>query len=346
MQRTNSMLELSDMKLIRRYSSKLSLDESGRSSLPSISETESLSYSGGTGNASTCAFLPMDSSMSRGIRGGLRSIIVVEEPDDDDHTFFLGIVDIDEEQPQHAQRPQPETPEDSDAYTKLHENRAALKIGGNGEESPQKPTLVDKSGLSASLPNRFSSSSPGGVGVGLRRVASGSCLKRANSEDTIKKPKRTISFANLEIREYDLTIGDNPSVSYGPPVQLSWQYSESQTRCLEEYESEKLMDRSRGRRSSRVENISWVKREALLKRQGFSQNDIEANMKEVNKVKQGRSLTRALVITGRAEEALESAGRKLKRFFGNSSESKDRRTIRPIIDDSTLGDRASITSTS
>ena len=92
------------------------------------------------------------------------------------------------------------------------------------------------------------------------------------------------------------------------------------------------MDRSRGRRSRRVENMSWAKREALLKRQGFTQDDIEAQLKEVNKVKQGRSVTRALVVTGRTEEALESAGRKLKRFFGSngpSQQSKGRRTIFP-----------------
>ena len=148
-----------------------------------------------------------------------------------------------------------------------------------------------------------------------------SCLKRRNSNEGAK-PKRTISFTNLEIREYDLTIGDNPSVSYGPPVQLSWQYSQGETRDLEDYESQKMLDRSRGRRSRRVENMSWAKREAMLKRQGFSQDDIQAKVKEVNKVKQGRSVTRALVVTGRTEEALESAGRKLKRFFGGSNSSK------------------------
>jgi hypothetical protein len=176
----------------------------------------------------------------------------------------------------------------------------------------------------------------------LHRVASASCLKRRNSGVT--KPKRTISFTNLEIREYDLTIGDNPSVSYGPPVQLSWQYSEGQTRDLEDYESQKELDRSRGRRSHRVENISWAKREALLKRQGFSEDDIQAKMKEVNKMKQGRSVTRALVVTGRAEEALESAGRKLKRFFGSDSQqSKLGRRMTSshrAIDDSISGGRS------
>lgn len=333
------MLEASDMKAIRRHSSKLSMSLDG--SLPSISETESpTTSSGGTRlslGTQNDSGISVDSSMNRGIRGGLRPCIVAEEPDDDDNIF--GNIDMVQAQTQ----PLPE--EDSNVYTKLHGSEVPLKFG---HESPQKPSLADKSGLSASLPSSLSSSYPAGARHhrevdSLSLSVSGSCLKRANSENK-KQIKRSISFSNLQVREYDLTIGDNPSVSYGPPVQLSWRYSES-SRDLEEYENEKQLDRSRGRRSSRVENISWAKREALLKRQGFSQDDIDARMKEVNKVKQGRSVTRALVVTGRTEEALESAGRKLKRFFGGSSpESNDRRTIFPhrsFTNDSTIGDRAS-----
>ena len=333
------MLEASDMKAIRRHSSKLSMSLDG--SLPSISETESpTTCSGGTRlslSTQNDAGISVDSSMNRGIRGGMRPCIVAEEPDDDD---IFGDIDMGQ-----AQTPE----EESNVYTNLHGSEVPLKFE---HDSPQKPSLTDKSGLSASLP---SSLSPAGArhhrklsgSSGSRSLSvSGSCLKRANSENK-KQMKRSISFSNLQVREYDLTIGDNPSVSYGPPVQLSWQYSESKAIEIEEYETEKQLDRSLGRRSKRVENISWAKREALLKRQGFSQDDIDARMKEVNKVKQGRSVTKALVVTGRTEEALESAGRKLKRFFGGSGspESKDRRTIfphRPITKDSTIGDRASI----
>ena len=330
------MLEASDMKAIRRQS--LALD----GSMPSISETESpTTCSGGTrlslGTQNDDSGISVDSSMNRGIRGGLRPCIVAEEPDDDD---IFGNMTYDTVQ---AQTPE----EESNVYTNLHGSQVPLKFG---DESPQKPSLTDKSGLSASLPSCLSSRAGARhhreVSGSRSLSASGSCLKRANSENK-KQIKRSISFSNLQVREYDLTIGDNPSVSYGPPVQLSWQYSEHNARSLEEYENEKQLDLSRGRRNSRVENISWVKREALLKRQGFSQDDIDTRMKEVNKVKQGRSVTRALVVTGRTEEALESAGRKLKRFFGGGGnpESKDRQTIsprRPITNDSAIGDRASI----
>lgn len=358
------MLELSDVRQLRRYSSKLSLDGSSRSSLPSISETESLSCSNGTETtphrSSTSGFLPLDNSMNRGIRGGSsRPIIVVEEPDDEDDTdndFFLGSLDVDEEQPG-ACYEQQQTPEDSQgSHTKSHENSMHPSDEKRSNQPAQGPSLRYKNDLSASMPvilpsssstndesGNSTSSTAAPQGPGLRRAASVSCLKRRTSNEGTK-PKRTISFTNLEIREYDLTIGDNPSVSYGPPVQLSWQYSQSEARDLEDYESQKMLDRSRGRRSRRVENMSWAKREAMLKRQGFSQDDIEAKVTEVNKVKQGRSVTRALVVTGRTEEALESAGRKLKRFFGSngpSQHSKGRRTIFPhrSIDDSASGRR-------
>lgn len=361
------MLELSDVQQLRRYSSKISLDGSSRSSLPSISETESLSCSNGTETtphkASTSGFLPMDNSINRGIRGGSsRPIIVVEEPDDDDdeadNDFFLGSLDIDEDQPCACHQQQ--TPEDSiGSHTKSHGNPMHPNEEKNTNQTTQGPLLRYKNDLSASMPVILPSSSsakhengtpisPSQEMPGLRRAASVSCLKRHNPNEGTK-PKRTISFTNLEIREYDLTIGDNPSVSYGPPVQLSWQYSQGETRDLEDYESQKMMDRSRGRRSCCVENISWAKREAMLKRQGFSQHDIDAKVKEVNKIKQRRSVTRALVATGRTEEALESAGRKLKRFFGSSSPSQHsncRRAIFPhrSIDDSASGRRRRSTS--
>lgn len=35
---------------------------------------------------------------------------------------------------------------------------------------------------------------------------------------------RNVSFSHLQIREYEVTLGDNPSVSSGAPVSLGWNY--------------------------------------------------------------------------------------------------------------------------
>mmetsp|Transcript_5653 Transcript_5653/g.6939 ORF Transcript_5653/g.6939 Transcript_5653/m.6939 type:complete len:178 (+) Transcript_5653:66-599(+) len=48
---------------------------------------------------------------------------------------------------------------------------------------------------------------------------------------------RSVQFDKVEIREYSITLGDNPSCSSGPPISLGWNYSdEEQSIPLEQYE--------------------------------------------------------------------------------------------------------------
>ena len=53
--------------------------------------------------------------------------------------------------------------------------------------------------------------------------------------------KRNVSFSHLRIREYAITLGDNPSVSSGPPVTLDWAYDpHEKTAPVEAFEAVRI----------------------------------------------------------------------------------------------------------
>jgi hypothetical protein len=125
------------------------------------------------------------------------------------------------------------------------------------------------------------------------------------------KCRREVSFSNVVVRGYCMTLGDNPSCSYGPPVCLDWKYEDIATVTLEDYEA------NRGkRRSLRQMVMSYYLRVEILEKVGHTQNEIKSVMKEVNKLKRQREMTKLFAPVMGVESALKSAGRKAKRAVG------------------------------
>lgn len=60
-------------------------------------------------------------------------------------------------------------------------------------------------------------------------TVSKSLLERTSSSPAILIPcaKAKVGFTSVQIREYPRILGDNPSVSTGPPITLSWNYDEA-----------------------------------------------------------------------------------------------------------------------
>lgn len=122
--------------------------------------------------------------------------------------------------------------------------------------------------------------------------------------------KSNVSFDKLYVREYGMVLGDNPSVSAGPPVSIGWEVQEEYNHDIENYEEE---------RAPRRETFQMViprhGREALLKTAGHSRAEFASVIRGVNRTKNQRKSSVRNVSSTNFDEKIENVGRKFKSLF-------------------------------
>ena len=92
-----------------------------------------------------------------------------------------------------------------------------------------------------------------------------------------------VSFCNVEIREHEVQLGDNPSVSAGLPLTLGWKVVRSSIHDVDEYESNRLGSRLGRRKMSKDE------RSSILQDCGYSMEEFAMIAVEIQKIKEQRS---------------------------------------------------------
>jgi hypothetical protein len=126
--------------------------------------------------------------------------------------------------------------------------------------------------------------------------------------------KRNVSFGSMKIREYNVAISDHPSCSYGPPIQLSWDYTERDDETLDSYEEKRRTTHKR--RSGHELLLSFYERHfMLIKTAGYSKSEIRETMKEVERVKRERMVTDMFLPTQQIDEQMENVVDTVKRLF-------------------------------
>ena len=127
--------------------------------------------------------------------------------------------------------------------------------------------------------------------------------------------ERTVSFSSLEIREFNMTLGDHPSAISGPPVALDWdQGAGARVVDLDEYE------RARSpRRKRRQLKLSYKDRKGILQN-SFSDDEINKQWREALEIRMQRkeTLSRGLVLMT-MDDIWESTCRKTKRLSNGIS---------------------------
>lgn len=168
---------------------------------------------------------------------------------------------------------------------------------------------------SISRPARYCSESSISTG-------SGSILRpaRYSSERSIRtttsmadEAKSQVYFSTLEIREYPITLGNNPGGVQGPPICLDWKHKEERTVfvSLDEYEGKR-----EPRRSENDLYIPECLRRWKLLEQGVSMRRMQKASKEADNVRKQRRKTIQIVTGKTPPTALDELKCMVKQLVG------------------------------
>lgn len=126
----------------------------------------------------------------------------------------------------------------------------------------------------------------------------GSCGSSLASSSNISKE---VKFDNVKIREYNISLSQNPSCSEGPPVELGWQFREPPPVNLQEYELQRKPFRRRSLHDLILSDS--VRRRMLL--QTYSPREITEAIRNVEQLKRQRIVTYMMLPAAAIDEAAE-----------------------------------------
>lgn len=178
------------------------------------------------------------------------------------------------------------------------EEMVPIKDSDGSGSSPSSSIIIGplhKARSAMNLQKDVSSSSDMNKSSTLRRCTSQSILKTSSSyiisdgyerSSNSVKLKPSTSFSTLEIREYPITLGDNPGGAQGPPISLDWKHNKKHTQVvpLEDYEETRPQRRNRQEMHMPGNTRRW----RLLREKGVSVKEIEKATKAADTVRRQR----------------------------------------------------------
>ena len=210
------------------------------------------------------------------------------------------------------------TPKPSQAIEKPEQDTAKDHTNQTPSLSHDNFTLLTKQERASSFPTEHLLASSRHSFSSLSRKSS---LKKTSSigrfsQQQQQQPsssqhfKPSVSFGNLKIREYRVALSDHPSCSYGPPVQLSWEYRQTQVVPLEFYEQSRPPRRPKGDLV-----LSLARRRFMVLSCGCSKTEINNAMRDAERVKRGRMITDAFLPASPLHETMEHVMDTVKDYF-------------------------------
>jgi len=139
-------------------------------------------------------------------------------------------------------------------------------------------------------------------------------LNRSITKSIRQKERKSVRFSHIEIREYEITLGDHPGgmIVNGSSISLGWNYNVIEPTQINTFELEKDM---KGRRhSEHYLAMSKYEREDLLKEFGWGRSYIEESIKQKIQIQnqRKRSLKKSVreIVHNRVSSLLHLAPKK------------------------------------
>lgn len=150
-----------------------------------------------------------------------------------------------------------------------------------------------------------------------------SCLSSGSPTEHTEKTSsnaargsKEVNFDSIQIREYNVTLGDHPSTCGGPPVTLDWDHLREHEISVEA--AEKAMSERHLRTGTELRMPAHIREEILG--EDFSKKDIFRAQMECRKVQNQRLHSQALQDVEHIEVAFSSVFRKIRKWHRRNVE--------------------------
>ena len=143
----------------------------------------------------------------------------------------------------------------------------------------------------------------------------GESLAKSTQEEKntlLRKNNMSVKFGYVEMRSHEIILGDNPSVSGGPPITIAWEAFRVAACSVDQYEE---------KRESSIRNYHEMKIPSTLRFEMLSKttpmSKISQRSRETSLVKKQRAETRSTLYRAQNEEKLERLVRGFRNLVTN-----------------------------
>jgi hypothetical protein len=142
----------------------------------------------------------------------------------------------------------------------------------------------------------------------------------SEADSTASSTEHRVRFSSVQIREYPICIGDNPSSTRGPPITLGWDYATEKELSIEESER-------KWKRTPQGLLLSELKRMVRLHNSGFHSSEIQRATSNVNDDRSRRRETIEGLKWAKAHECAETVMRAILNATTKRGEKKREREL-------------------